>query len=107
MHRNPVKRGPVLAPQQWAWSSFRHYAYGEAGPVLVNEAQKAEMRGKNRLTSAAAIPTLRTHEAWGSRFHGNPDRAARLGQPPTDEIKSLTVKAEGSPKFERAFACAR
>jgi len=34
MHRNPVKRGLVLAPEQWPWSSFRHYAYDEAGPVL-------------------------------------------------------------------------
>jgi putative transposase len=44
MHRNPVTRGLVLAPEQWRWSSFRHYAYGEPGPVLVNEQQKAEMK---------------------------------------------------------------
>jgi putative transposase len=44
MHRNPVKRGLVLEPQQWVWSSYRHYAYGEAGPVLVNEPRKVEMR---------------------------------------------------------------
>ncbi len=44
MHRNPVKRGLVLEPQQWAWSSYRHYADGERGIVLVNEEQKAEMR---------------------------------------------------------------
>jgi putative transposase len=44
MHRNPVKRGLVREPQQWAWSSYRHYAEGERGIVLVNEEQKAEMR---------------------------------------------------------------
>jgi hypothetical protein len=44
MHRNPVVRGLVLGPEQWNWSSYRHYALGERGPVLVNEAQKAEMR---------------------------------------------------------------
>jgi putative transposase len=44
MHRNPVKRGLVLEPQQWVWSSYRHYAYGEAGPVLENEPRKTEMR---------------------------------------------------------------
>ena len=44
MHRNPVKRGLVLEPQQWAWSSFRHYAYDEPGPVVVNELQKAHLR---------------------------------------------------------------
>jgi putative transposase len=44
MHRNPVKRDLVLEPQQWLWSSFRHYAYDEPGPVLVNEPQKAELQ---------------------------------------------------------------
>jgi len=44
MHRNPVKRGLVLEPQQWAWSSYRHYADGERGIVLVNEEQKVEMK---------------------------------------------------------------
>jgi putative transposase len=44
IHRNPVKRGLVLEPHQWAWSSFRHYAFDEPGPVLVNEPQKAELR---------------------------------------------------------------
>ena len=44
MHRNPVLRRLVLKPEDWLWSSFRHYAYGEPGPVLVNEAQKAELQ---------------------------------------------------------------
>ena len=35
MHRNPVKRGLVAQPEQWKWSSFRAYAYGEAGAVRV------------------------------------------------------------------------
>ncbi|MFZ0814302.1 MAG: transposase [Candidatus Sulfotelmatobacter sp.] len=44
MHRNPVERGLVMKPEEWRWSSFRHYAYCEPGPVLVNEARKAELR---------------------------------------------------------------
>ena len=44
MHNNPVKRGLVLEPEQWEWSSYRHYAFGESGRVLVNEAQLAPMR---------------------------------------------------------------
>ncbi len=31
MHRNPAQRGLVLKPEEWLWSSFRHYAY--ANPV--------------------------------------------------------------------------
>jgi hypothetical protein len=37
MHRNPVKRGLVGAPEQWRWSSYRFYLLDEAGPVRVNE----------------------------------------------------------------------
>jgi hypothetical protein len=44
MHRNPVKRGLVLETDQWAWSSFRYYAYAEGGTVLVNEARPAVLR---------------------------------------------------------------
>jgi len=36
MHRNPVKRGLVESPQQWAWSSYRFYLLDEPGPVRVN-----------------------------------------------------------------------
>jgi hypothetical protein len=37
MHFNPVKRRLVQEPEQWAWSSFRHYQNREAGPVGVND----------------------------------------------------------------------
>jgi len=35
IHRNPVKRGLVERPEDWLWSSFRHYATGAHGPVEV------------------------------------------------------------------------
>jgi len=35
MHRNPVKRGLVERPEEWGWSSFRHYLLGESGPVQI------------------------------------------------------------------------
>ncbi|MDE3162013.1 MAG: transposase [Acidobacteriota bacterium] len=35
IHRNPVKRGLVEKPEQWAWSSFRHYATGAIGTVEI------------------------------------------------------------------------
>ena len=37
MHQNRVKRGLVASPELWAWSSFRAYALGEAGPVMLND----------------------------------------------------------------------
>jgi putative transposase len=35
IHRNPVTRGLVELPEQWRWSSYRFYAYGEKGPVKI------------------------------------------------------------------------
>ena len=29
IHRNPVKRGLAASPEDWKWSSYRHYASGE------------------------------------------------------------------------------
>jgi putative transposase len=50
IHRNPVKGGPVSSPEQWAWSSFRAYAFGEKGPVRVN----VQERGTFAEASAAS-----------------------------------------------------
>ncbi len=36
MHRNPVERGLVSQPQDWRWSSFRHYALSERGTVEID-----------------------------------------------------------------------
>ena len=47
MHENPVRRGLVSAPEEWKWSTFRHYAYAERGPVLVNEQQPVKLKWKN------------------------------------------------------------
>src|SRR5438309_7813191 len=49
MHRNPVKRGLVLEPEQWGWSSFRQYAFAEPGPVVVNEQRPAELKIRRAL----------------------------------------------------------
>ncbi len=39
IHRNPVARGLVAAPEQWPWSSFRWYSLGEVGPVRINDTE--------------------------------------------------------------------
>jgi putative transposase len=43
MHQNPVRRGLVVRAEDWLWSSSRYYAYGESGPVVVNEIRRAEL----------------------------------------------------------------
>jgi putative transposase len=35
IHRNPVMRGLVCGPEDWEWSSFRHYQTGEPGIVEI------------------------------------------------------------------------
>ena len=35
IHRNPVKRGLCVAPEDWPWSSFRAWASGQKGVVEV------------------------------------------------------------------------
>ena len=37
LHRNPVARGLVEKPEDWRWSSFQTYAYGETGIVRIND----------------------------------------------------------------------
>jgi putative transposase len=43
-HRNPVKRGLVSAPEDWAWSSFRHDATGVPGTVEIESEWTARRR---------------------------------------------------------------
>ena len=45
MHRNPVERGLVSKPEDWPWSSYRHYATGERGIVEVESVWTAAKRG--------------------------------------------------------------
>ena len=48
MHRNPVKRGLVEHPEDWKWSSFRHYATGAECIVEIETqwtARKRELTG--------------------------------------------------------------
>jgi len=44
MHRNPVKRGLVSTPEDWRWSSFCAYAFGERGPVQLNAWKVLKMK---------------------------------------------------------------
>jgi putative transposase len=45
MHRNPVVRALVAKPEDWAWSSFRHYATGVEGRVEIESQWSAVRRG--------------------------------------------------------------
>ena len=58
IHRNPVKRGLCERPEDWEWSSFRHYANGREGCVEIESewtARKRE-RAAGRLCPAVELP---------------------------------------------------
>ena len=58
IHRNPVKAGLCGRPEDWEWSSFRHYATGCEGPVEIESewtARKRE-RATGRLCPAVELP---------------------------------------------------
>ncbi len=50
MHANPVKRGLVLHPKDWPWSSWRHYALGETGLIRVDSSQDRAAQNQNLTT---------------------------------------------------------
>jgi putative transposase len=58
IHRNPVKRGLVAQPEDWAWSSFRHYLTGEANAVEIESQWTARRREQ-----LGIFPTVRTRSA--------------------------------------------
>ena len=58
IHRNPVQRGLVARPEDWRWSSFRHYATGDIGLVEIESQWTARRRER-----AGIIPTVRMRSA--------------------------------------------
>src|SRR6267378_2394961 len=64
IHRNPVERGLVASPELWRWSSFRPYAFGEAGPVVVNDWHVLKMK----VRPPAAPAFLRLEMFFGEAF---------------------------------------
>ena len=45
IHRNPVRRGLATRPEDWKWSSFRHYQTGVPGTVEIESEWTARQRG--------------------------------------------------------------
>jgi putative transposase len=59
IHRNPVKRNLCARPEDWPWSSFRHYATGTDGAVEI----ESEWTGRRReRMGAPLLARIRTPE---------------------------------------------
>ena len=57
LHRNPVTRGLVSRPEEWRWSSFRHYLTGEAGPVEIESPWTAGKRAGLKVPEGYKLST--------------------------------------------------
>jgi putative transposase len=55
LHRNPVRRGLVAKPEDWPWSSFRHYATGEMGTVEIESRWTARTRERAGIFLSATV----------------------------------------------------
>ena len=68
IHRNPVHRELVARPEDWMWSSFRHYATGEASAVEIESQWTARARDRAgiflMLKILPAGESPRPSEAW-------------------------------------------
>jgi REP-associated tyrosine transposase len=65
IHRNPVKRGLCERPEDWEWSSFRHYASACEGRVEIESdwtARKRE-RAEGKLCPAVEMPHSSQNQA--------------------------------------------
>ena len=61
IHRNPVKAGLCERPEDWEWSSFRHYATGREGRVEIESEWTARKRER---ASGGLCPAIeRSHSS--------------------------------------------
>jgi putative transposase len=58
IHRNPVTRGLCDRPEDWEWSSFRHYATGNQARVKIESewAARNRQRAAGQLAPAVELP---------------------------------------------------
>jgi len=75
LHRNPVARGLAQRPEDWQWSSFRHYATGVVGTVEIESewtARRREHSGTAQRPEAIPHPSevWMGHPSYGSEPEG-------------------------------------
>jgi len=83
IHRNPETRGLVDRPEDWPWSSFRHYLTGEQCGVQIESQWTARARECLGIfpTVQAAKKTPAQAELGRGTLKSRSDASA--GQPPT------------------------
>jgi putative transposase len=62
IHRNPLRRGLVTKPEEWPWSSYRHYLTGERGTVEIETHWTAWKREHSN--EGLGIPPFAKNREW-------------------------------------------
>jgi putative transposase len=101
MHRNPVKRGLVLNPQDWVWSSFLHYVSGVESVVEIKSRWTARKRERMGLTLRLVGPDQnpRPFDFAQGRLCLSKKRRDKDGAPP--RITNVGNNEMGGPSFSR------
>jgi len=79
IHRNPVRRGLVKRPEEWAWSSFRHYLTGVEGVVEIESQWTA--RKRERMGSEGSVSGKGSQKPRPVAKN-----ATRTGHPPDERV---------------------
>ena len=98
LHRNPVSRGLVDKPEDWEWSSFRHYATGMEGVVEIESDWTARQRERMGIPLRVKVrnpgPTLSPEgEKDGARPSISRAWHEAEGRPPAFDWRSLRIRA--------------
>jgi len=72
IHRNPVQRGLVAHPEDWDWSSFRHYAAGETSLVEIESQWTARQREQVGIFPTARMRTVEETPRPSGAWTGHP-----------------------------------
>ena len=104
IHENPVKAGIVATPQEYVWSSDRHYRRGRGQEWLdvdrllpmLGRGRSAAIRGYRKLMREALEEPYEKVETWGQAVKGNEafaDRMLQAAGEPRVFRRNLTVEA--------------
>jgi putative transposase len=66
LHRDPVTRGLVEKPEDWPWSSYRHYLTGVEGTIEIESERTAWKREKMGLRSEVRTGPVIPSPPWQS-----------------------------------------
>jgi outer membrane protein assembly factor BamB len=90
----------VQNPEDWKWSSYRHYLTGTEGVVEIESHWLA--RQKERMGIVPKLKYTKLKEPADSTPHPSPKPGERVGHPPT-QVSISSIDANGHPLWTYPF----